>query len=78
VRWWDHGFRGEDVGRVLFDVIFGGDEDDILSLVVSSRSMCVCVSFVFGDVLGPSAKVRVEDARGNVDAGSSPQLVATA
>lgn len=34
VRWWDHGFWGEDVGSVLFDVIVGGDEDedDMLSL----------------------------------------------
>jgi hypothetical protein len=40
VRWWDHGFRGEDVERVLFDVIFGGEED-MLNLILSYRSMFV-------------------------------------
>lgn len=47
MRWWDHGFRGEEVGRVLFEVILGGE--DILTLVVSMVSGFLCTRFVFGE-----------------------------
>lgn len=56
MRWWDHGFRGEGVGRVLFDVIFGGDDMLSLGFGVASRRLAeVVVLFVFGDVMKAGA-----------------------
>lgn len=72
MRWWDHGFRGEEVGRVLFEVILGGE--DILSFVVSMLSGFLCTRFVFGE----AASVRSGDAPDLVDSGSSPLLVPAA
>lgn len=74
MRWWDHGFRGEEVGRVLFEVILGGEEDMLSLPCVPCCLVFVCIQFQFGE----AANVRAGDAPGLVDAGSSPLLVAAA